>query len=181
VNTELQTGAKPAGTGRWRWLWVVLIFSLALNLLFVGLVAGNWWMHGGPRNARYHVLTGAVEKLMQDLPDAKRKQAAELLEQHRQNVSTLRQQLRDTRKSAKDAVLTEPYDEEKVAAALSRFREIRTGQHQSMHTMMLGLMKNLSLEERKQLLAHIRAGFRQRGGRWRRSGDSRDASPARRQ
>ena len=137
---------------RRRWVLPVLVVSLALNLLFVGLVAGSWWRHG-PSGSRDRIITGAVERLMQDL-----------LKQHRESVRPVRQQLRDARDAAKEAVLTEPFDEAKVQAALARFREIRTSQHKSMHAMVMDLMKQLTLEERKELLNHIQAGFR---SRWR--------------
>lgn len=161
-NVDANDGAPK----KRRWLWPLLIVSLALNLLFVGLMAGNWWRHGG-HGGRNKVFTGAIEKLMQDLPEAKRDHAATLLNRHREEVRPLRQQLRDARKTAKDAVLTEPYDAAKVEAALARFREIRTSQHKSMHNMIMDLLKDLNLEERKKLLDHIRAGFK---SRWRRRG-----------
>lgn len=148
---------------RRRWVLPVLVVSLALNLLFVGLVAGSWWRHG-PSGSRDRIITGAVERLMQDLPEDKRGHAAQLLKQHRESVRPVRQQLRDARDAAKEAVLTEPFDEAKVQAALARFREIRTSQHKSMHAMVMDLMKQLTLEERKELLNHIQAGFR---SRWR--------------
>jgi uncharacterized membrane protein len=149
-----------------RWLWPLLIFSLGLNLLFVGLVAGRIWMHGygGHAGGRYRIFTGAVEALMKDLPDAKRQQASKLLKRHRATTRQLKKQNKEARSAAEDAVLTDPYDETKVAEVLARFREIRTGQHQSMHTMMIGLLKDLTLKERQELLNHIRAGFSHRRG-----------------
>ena len=167
MNADAQKGNKAAEPGKRRWLWPLLIVSLGLNLLFVGLVAGRMWTHGGGPGARHRVFTGAVESLMKDLPDAKRQRAGELLKRHRSTVRQLRKQLRDQRRVAKDAVLTEPYDEVKVGEAFARFREIRTGQHQSMHTMLGELLKGLTLKEREQLLSHIRAGFRRRRGRHR--------------
>jgi uncharacterized membrane protein len=99
---------------------------------------------------------------MKDLPDAKRQNAGELLKRHRETVRLLRKQIREHRRVAKDAVLTDPYDEAKVASAFARFRELRTGQHHSMHTMMMELLKGLTLKEREELLNHIRASFRKR-------------------
>lgn len=151
-----------------RWVWPLLVISLALNLLFVGLMAGSWLRHGGS-GGRNKVFTGAIERLMQDLPEAKREHAAQLLERHREFIKPVRQQLRDARKAAKDAILLEPYDAAKVDVALARFREIRTSQHESMHTMIEELLKDLNLEERTMLLEHIRSGFR---SRWRHRGKS---------
>jgi uncharacterized membrane protein len=162
LSTASAPGGQPDKRRAPRWLWVVLILSLALNLLVIGIVAGSWWRHGGPRDHRDRIFTGAIERLMKDLPEAKRQHARDLLERHRQAVSPIRGELREARKNAKEAVLTEPYDEAKVKAALARFREIRLSQHQSMHDMMLGLLKDLTLKERKQLLDHIREGFRKR-------------------
>ena len=161
---------KPghAGSGadtpkRRRWVLPVLVVSLALNLLFVGLIAGSWWRHG-PSASRDRIITGAVERLMQDLPEDKRSHAAQLLKQHRESVRPVREQLRDARAAAKEAVHADPYTEVKIQAALARFRDIRTSQHESMHAMVMDLMKQLTLEERKELLNLIQAGFR---SRWR--------------
>jgi uncharacterized membrane protein len=165
LSTDSQAGGKTEMPKKRRWLWPLLIVSLGFNLLFVGLVAGRMWMHGGGPGARHRIFTGAVEKLMKDLPEEKRQQAGVLLKRHRATVRKIRKQIREHRSVTKDAVLTDPYDETKVAEALARFRELRTGQHHSMHTMMTGLLKDLTLKEREELLNHIRAGFRHR---WRR-------------
>ena len=165
MNNDTRTGKKGSEPGKRRWLWPLLIVSLGLNLLFVGLVAGRMWTHGGGPESRHRVFTGAVESLMKDLPDAKRQHAGELLKRHRSTVRQLRKQIKEHSRVAKDAVLTEPYDEVKVGEVFARFREIRTGQHQSMHNMLGELLKRLTLKEREQLLIYIRAGFRHRWGR----------------
>ena len=181
MRADGKAAKKPDGSGKRRWLWPLLIVSLALNLLFVGVVVGRIWIHGGRPVAHERIFTGAIERLMKDLPEAKRQTASELLAHHREQVRTLRKQIRDARSAARDAVLSEPYDEDRVAKALARFREIRAGQHQSMHDMIMALLKGLSLEERKQLLHHIRAGFRHHRGRWRHSDKARSESPPPRQ
>lgn len=165
MSTDSQAGGKTRTPKKRRWLWPLLIVSLGLNLLFVGIVAGRMWMHGGGPGVRHRIFTGAVEKLMKDLPEEKRQQAGVLLKRHRTTVRKIRKQIREQRRVTKDAVLTDPYDETKVVEAFARFRELRNSQHQSMHTMMAGLMKGLTLKEREELLNHIRAGF---GHRWRR-------------
>jgi len=140
-----------------------LIVSLALNLLFVGLMAGSWWRHGGPGGGgRHKVFTGAIEQLMKELPEEKRAISAKLLAEHRDAGKPVRQQLRDARKAAKDAVLTEPFDKAKAEAALAQFREIKTSQHESMHTMIMGMLTQLNLNERTRLLENIREGFKAR-------------------
>lgn len=169
MSSDATSNEKAGGEKKRRWLWPLLVVSVGLNLLFVGLVAGRVWLHEGGKERRHRIFTGAVEKLMQDLPEAKRQNAGALLERHRTTVRQIRKQIRKQRRVTKEAVLTEPYDELKVSQALARFRVLRTEQHQSMHAMMLDLLKGLNLKEREVLLKHIRASFR---GRWRRKRSS---------
>jgi len=179
VSRSKQQDDAANGQKKRRWLWPLLIISLGLNLLFVGLVAGRIWTHGyGGRPAMHNrILTGAVEILMKDLPQVKRQHASALLMRHRATMRPLRQQIREAHRAAKAAVLADPYDEEKVDQTLGRLREIKAGMHQSVHMMMMGLMKDLTLKQRQELVNHIRAGFKHRRGRWRRSGDMPGGEP----
>ena len=147
-----------------RWLWPLLIISLGLNLLFVGLVAGRIWSHGysGHAAVPHRIITGAIEKLIYNWPDDKRQRATGLLKRHRATVRPLRKQIREARRTAEAALLADTYNEEKVAQALGQLRTIKIGMHQSMHTMMMGLLKDLTLMERRELVKQIHAGFRHR-------------------
>lgn len=157
------------GEKKRRWLWPLLIISLGLNLLFVGLVAGRIWSHGygGHAAAPNRIFTGAIEQFMKQLPAAKRRRATEFLERHRASVRPLRKQIREARRAAEAAVLADEYNEEKVAQAFGQLRTIEIGRHQSMHTMMMDLLKDLTLNERQKLVKLIHAGFRHRRRPWR--------------
>ncbi len=182
MNADARTRKKAGEPKKRRWLWPLLIVSLGLNLLFVGLIAGRMWTHGGSRSAPHRIITGAVEEFMKELPDAKRQHAGDLLKRHRTTLRQLRKQIRQERRAVKDAVLTDPFDAAKVGEVFARFREIRTGQHQSMHTMMIELLKNLTLKERERLVNQIHAGFRHRRGRHHRpNGPQQDGGPPGRQ
>ncbi len=164
-----QQGDAVNGQKKRRWLWPLLIISLGLNLLFVGLVAGRIWNHGyrGHAAARNQIITGAIEKLIEDFPAAKRRRASELLKRYRTTVRPLRGQNKEVRSAVKAAALADPFNEEKLAEALLRLRQIRSGMHQSLHMTMMGLMKDLTLKERQELVNNIRAGFRHRRRHWR--------------
>ncbi len=157
------------GEKKRRWLWPLLIISLGLNLLFVGLVAGRIWSHGygGRAMAPNRIFTGAIEKLMNNLPDAKRRRATGILKRHRATVRPLRKQIREARRAAEAVILADTYNEERVAQALGQLRTIEIGKHQSMHTMMMDLLKDLTLNERRELVKLIHAGFRHRRRPWR--------------
>jgi len=165
VSADGKLDGEEKAPKKRRWLMPLLIVSLGLNLLFVGLVMGRIWSHGygSHDSGRHRIFTGAVEELMKTLPDDKRQRAGELLMRHRDVISTLNKQKFKERSAANKAVLSEPYDEVEVAKVLARFREIGHSQHQSMHSMMLGVMKGLTLKERKALLNNIISGFRHRG------------------
>lgn len=154
---------KPQGRTppKRRWIWPVLVVSLGLNLLFIGLVAGRMWARiDGPPGAPHRILGQAVENFSVELPDTKKQRANALLEKQREGSRALKRQLREARREAKDAALAVTYDEKKLAEALTRLREIRNSQHQAMHEMVLELLKDLTLEERKVLLRYVRAAFR---------------------
>ena len=165
MNAAGQRGKPPSAPKKRRWIWPLLIISNGFNLLFVGMVAGRIWTHGydGHDEGRYRIFTGAVEELMKNLPDDKRLRARDLLMRHRETVRQLRKRKQEERLAAEKAVLSEPYDEAKVAEVLAHFREISGKQHKSMHNMMIGLLKNLTLKERQELLNNIKAGLRHRG------------------
>jgi uncharacterized membrane protein len=175
VSTDGKQDEEAKAPKKRRWLKPLLIVSFGFNLLFVGLVVGRIWSHGygSHDSGRHRIFTGAIEELMKTLPDDKRQLAGELLMRHRDTVRTLKKQKFEERNAAEKAVLKEPYDEAEVAKVLARFREIRNSQHQSMHTMMMGVMKGLTLKERKALLSNIISGFRHRG----RHGRHRDGRP----
>ena len=180
MNTGDQQGDAVNGPKKRRWLRPLLIVSLGLNLLFVGLVAGRIWNHGFERRAAAHsqVVTGAIEKLIEDIPEAKRLRARELLKRHRAAIGPLRGELREARNKVRDAALADPYNEEKLAEALGRLRELRSGMHQSLHRTMMGLMKDLTLKERQKLVKNIRAGFKnRRRGHWRRAKSTAEGDP----
>ncbi|MEM8743300.1 MAG: periplasmic heavy metal sensor [Pseudomonadota bacterium] len=157
-----ENDTSQATPPRWRrWIWPVLVVSLGLNLLFVGLVAGRMWARlDGPPGAPHRIVTRAVEQFSGELPATKKERANALLQKQRDGNKALRRQLRQARRAAKEAALATTYDEKKLADALTRLREVRTSQHQAMHAMVLELLKDLSLEERKVLLKYIQKAFR---------------------
>ena len=161
MSTNENDTSQAGPQRRRRWIWPVLIISLGLNLLFVGLVAGRMWARlDGPPGAPHRIVTRAVEQFSGELPASKKERANALLKKQREGNRSLRRELRQARRAAKEAALATTYDEKKLAEALTRLREVRTSQHQAMHAMVLELLKDLNLEERKILLRYIQKAFR---------------------
>lgn len=175
MSTDTDPGANTSKPPRSRWLWIALTLSLALNLLFIGLLAGGWWFRGG-HVKRHQVFTSAIEHLMQDLPPAKQKTARSVLEQYRSGIKPRREKVREARRAARAAVLAENYNESKLIEEMIRLRNLRGEEYEATHKMFLGLLKELNLEERKKLLEYIREGFRKR---WRGRHPRREESSSR--
>lgn len=122
--------AAPAPRARWRWL---LVFSLALNVLIAGAVAGALWF--GPRHAGRSWGPTPVEyglmHFSRKLPPERREKVREILRSSRASVRELRQSAKAVRERAAEELASKTYDRnrmrailEAVAAADARMREV---------------------------------------------------------
>lgn len=162
---------SPRKQGR-RGSRVLLVVSLALNLLFVGLIAGALWArwHGGA--PKHRVYSGAVEQLMPDLQQSQRQNARALLKTYEAKIGPLLQRQAGVRRQARDAIKAEPYNEQRTEDVLRELRDIRGELHLAMHEMVLGMLQDLRPEQRRKFLSIVRARFRQRASLSRRLGYS---------
>lgn len=164
-------GGSQRKQGR-RWPRVLLVVSLALNLLFVGLIVGGLWArwHGGA--PKHRVYSGAVEQLMPDLQQSQRQNARGLLETYETEIGPLLQRQNDARRQARDAITAEPYDEQRTNDLLRELRDIRGELHLAMHELVLGMLQDLTPEQRRKFMRIVRARFRERASLSRRLGYS---------
>jgi len=105
------------GANRLRW---ALIASLALNFLIVGAVAGHFLAgqrlgHRGDRGPQ--MILSAFAKT---LPAERREALKGVLDAERQNLKDLRREMRRARRDASATLVTEPFEAEKLKAALAR-------------------------------------------------------------
>lgn len=164
------SSAPPA---KRRWVKPLLVVSLALNLLFVGLVAGAFWRHGfgawgGPKGK---IFAAAIEQLITELPAEKRKKAEDVLARLRSELQPRAQERRKARARAIKALTADPFNEENFRDALANVRAIRAGVDKARHELGVELVRKLSVEERQRLLELFRKKRREHRRRWRKGRD----------
>lgn len=154
--------AQPSGGGsKQRWVKPVLVISLALNLLFVGLIAGSAWK-------RYHdqwrpramVLGLTIEQMLPELSAEKRALGEQLLERLRNDVAPLRGELYKAREEALAALTASPYDEKAFSDAMARIREIRERAREGRHEIVISFISDMSDAERQRFMEIYKANRR---------------------
>ena len=164
--------AAGEGAPRRRWVKPVLIISLALNLLFVGLMAGSIWKHRHGKRwvSKHKAFEATVEQVIKEFPQSKRTTAEQVLERLRGEVIPRAGGRREARRAVVDALLAEPYREKALREALAEFRKLRADVQLGLHTLALELVRDMTLAERKRLLEIFRSK-RGRRGRHRAKGE----------
>ena len=156
--------AKPAR----RWMKPLLIISLALNLLFVGLIAGSIWKHRhrGAKVAKHKAFEATIEQIMTELPAGKRQTAESVLGKLRSEVIPRAGGKRKAVAKVVEALKADPYNEKSLADALAGLRQLRNDVHVGMHELSLDLVRDMTPQERHRLLEIFRSK-RHPGGRYR--------------
>ncbi len=162
--TDANADQPPKG----RWLKPVLVVSLALNLLFVGVVAGAFLkFRDGPRGGPKHrIFELSLVQMISELPPDRRQTGESVLARLRSDVIPAVRGGRGVRKEAVAAMIADPYDEQRMKDVLVRLRETRAGTRRGMHDLFLEFIRELSVEERKRFLEVVRAqrrALRRRG------------------
>lgn len=136
-----------------RLLVITVMVSIALNLLLVGVMFGR--IAGpGPELHRVDPVMG-MRRLLSDLPDER---ATALAPYYREYFSAVRPRFREIRGAQNDlrqAMLTDPLDQEAVKTALSAFRQHLFNSQGSAHDAFTTLAAELTLTEREQLVAFM--------------------------
>lgn len=135
---------------------IVLIISVTLNLLVVGAVLGHF-LRGGPE-PRFPAHLGQV---LENIDPQQRVQVREQSREFRSAGRELHKAMRQKQRQLVRVILTQPFDEEAARAGFKELRQQGDSVQANMHDQMLLAMKNLSKEDRKQL---IRKLFRGRPG-----------------
>ena len=145
----IETPDVIAGSGRRRW---ALIASLAVNFLLIGLVLAGVWRvrhHGLPGSGNDLSLVGFVHQLPSDRQSGIREQ----LMAERNNMRPLRQDARETWTAANAVLSEEPYDKDKLKAALAKSREATARFEEALSSILAETAAKLSPAERKSLQA----------------------------
>jgi|GEM_PF-993628 len=109
--------------------------------------------HEGP-------MRGGIRAFLRGLPDDVRAPIAQSMKDHRDEMMAQMQQVMQARKDVQAALQAEPYDAEKLRAALANQRALQSGMQAKVHEQMVDVVGTLSPEQRASLSENFRKLFR---------------------
>jgi uncharacterized membrane protein len=129
-----------------RWMLLLLIGSLAVNFLIIGLTAGAMWRFRGPPP-----LAGVTPNLLgyaSTLPAERRKVLWDQTEAERQTLRPFRREVRVAREETIKALIAEPFDGQRFAAAQERQGEAEHRAREAVQNLFAKIASGLTPEER---------------------------------
>jgi len=140
-----------------RWWSALLIASLALNLFIAGAIATRYFTHGGPQRFIGAGYTQLIPRgFFAEMPRDRRKILLDILRQYRKDFRAEREGTESVAAKLADALVTEPYDVEKVKLVVGEFATQSGKLATRGGDAALDIIDRLSPEERKILAGAIR-------------------------
>ena len=165
MSNDTQVETKSPGRGPSRWIYGVLVVSLGLNLLMVGGAAGAFWKHF--RGHPGHGLTGFVR----GLPEDRQPVLEQLIANEKSKIRPMRKDIRSAWGESNDALGVEPFEKEKMKAALARMNDSELKMRTAISDAIVELASQLTSEERKLLKVWRERSKERRHKRWKRDSD----------
>lgn len=154
---------EPKPTPRRVWPRVVLVVSLALNLLFVGLILGAVARHGGPDGRRGPPSIGAA--LYRALPQEDRKELRDESHSLRDHKQRAERDLAALQQVAATLRAT-PFDAQALSGMVNRDLDQRRGELAAMQAAWLQKIEQMSDAERRAYADRLLEVFTQRKEGW---------------
>jgi len=152
-----QADSNGSVTPRRRWTRIALLISVALNVLFLGVVVGAGWIHWrDDGRGRSFSFSRGVDQLIKGMPADRKPIAQSALDRYRNDVRPQWREVGEARRAAFEALRAEPFNEEQVKAAFDRLDALRESQRKLMGTITFDLMRQLTPEERRTFLQALR-------------------------
>ncbi|AGK58067.1 membrane-associated protein [Hyphomicrobium denitrificans 1NES1] len=134
---------------RSRLVYPALIFSLALNLLFIGGLATAVWHYYSRHTRGEFGLLAFSQKLPAEHRDAFRRQVIDA----RASLKDEREAVRNAWLDVNSLLTTEPFDKEKFKAAMAKLRETENQFRTGLNNSFAEIAASVTPEERKLLQA----------------------------
>lgn len=134
------------------WGRLLLGLSLAFNLLLVGSMLGAGYMrrhHDGKRDQPPEFV---VQRLLKDLPEAKRETIRTQIETSRTARRAKFDELRASRTALKEALVGETFSADEVRAAAAPLLRLRGEIEADRVELLVSVLQGLSPDERRKLL-----------------------------
>ncbi len=137
-----------------KWLIGVLVFSVLLNIALIGVFVGQRLAHGfgGPPGGPHPF---GIFRWTRTLDEERRSELEDNLAEYRNSVRGNFRAVRQAQRSFREAMLQEPMDRQKVQDALDALQKAMHTQQTAGHTDLVGILEQLSIEERRQLDSYL--------------------------
>jgi uncharacterized membrane protein len=145
--TEAGTAEQEGGSRTPRWLLGALIASLALNLLVIGAIGGAMWRH----HPRRHITTITPNLLgyATTLGWERHRELWDVIADARQELRPLRREVRLAREEIMEALVADPFDPQKLAAAQAHLGDAEVRARPALHKLYATLAAHLTVQERR--------------------------------
>jgi len=126
-------------------LVALLVFSIGLNLAFIGVAVGRHLFGVLPGRAHFEWMT-------QEVSEETRRKLRSPIREHMQESLPARRELRKAQDQLRSAITTDEYVETDVVARLAEVRRVSADLQESMHKQMVENLRQLAPEERSHVL-----------------------------
>lgn len=130
-------------------LVALLVFSIGLNLAFIGVAVGRHLFGMLPGRAHF-------EWMIQEVSEETRRKLRSSMREHMQESLPARRELRKAQDQLRAAIATDEYVETDVVARLAEVRRVSADLQESMHKQMVENLRQLAPEERSHVLGMMK-------------------------
>ena len=130
-------------------LVALLVFSIGLNLAFIGVTVGRHLFGMLPGRAHFEWMT-------QEVSEETRRKLRSSMREHMQESLPARRELRKAQDQLRSAIATDEYVETDVVARLAEVRRASADLQESMHKQMVENLRQLAPEERSHVLGMMK-------------------------
>ena len=130
-------------------LVALLVFSIGLNLAFIGVAVGRHLFGVLPGRAHFEWMT-------QEVSEETRRKLRSSMREHMQESLPARRELRKAQDQLRSAITTDEYVETDLVARLAGVRRASADLQESMHKQMVENLRQLAPEERSHVLGMMK-------------------------
>lgn len=136
----------------------LVVISIALNLLFAGLIGGHLLREG---QHDPHPLAWAFK----DVPQSMRHKVRPMLREHSREVMQARRDVRRSERALRKLIESETLARDELEAGLAKMRRSTADYHELVHKVGIDVLLSLDADERMKAAPYLfRQPSRQRGG-----------------
>jgi uncharacterized membrane protein len=143
-----------------KWLILALIVSFGANIGLVGFLAGR--ASTGDLGPRGLDPTLGIARILPQLPKARHDALRPLVREHMRGVRPSIREIRLAQRALAEAMLAEPFERADLETALAGFRMHLAESQVTSHASFVGLVEQLTPQERKLLVQVLQTGGRHR-------------------